>query len=232
VGGPETEEAADLAGLLAVRIADLTGYHDEGYARQYADFVERVRVAEAAAVPGETAVTEAVARSLHKLMAYKDEYEVARLALDPAFEAHVTEAFGPGSQVSYRLHPPVLRALGLEHKVTLGPWFKPAFQVLRSSRRLRGTPADVFGYSRMRRLERQLIADYRASVERALGRLSPGTHETVTRIAALPDVIRGYEQVKLGNVVRYRRELTALRAELDRPASLVGQEAGAGPSSG
>ena len=100
-------------------------------------------------MPGETAVTEAVARSLHKLMAYKDEYEVARLALDPAFEAQLTGTFGPGSKVSYRLHPPVLRSLGLQHKVALGPWFKPAFQVLRSSRRLRGTPADVFGYSRM-----------------------------------------------------------------------------------
>jgi indolepyruvate ferredoxin oxidoreductase len=204
----------DLAGLLAIRIADLTGYQDEGYARQYADFVERVRVAEAAALPGESAVTEAVARSLHKLMAYKDEYEVARLALDPAFEAQLTETFGPGSRVSYRLHPPVLRSLGLQHKVELGPWFKPAFQVLRSSRRLRGTPADVFGYSRIRRLERQLIADYRASVEGALSQLSPGNHEVVTRIAALPDMIRGYEQVKLANVARYRRELAALQAEL------------------
>jgi indolepyruvate ferredoxin oxidoreductase len=204
----------DLAGLLAIRIADLTGYQDEGYARQYADFVERVRVAEAAALPGESAVTEAVARSLHKLMAYKDEYEVARLALDPAFEAQLTETFGPGSRVSYRLHPPMLRSLGLQHKVELGPWFKPAFQVLRSSRRLRGTPADVFGYSRIRRLERQLIADYRASVEGALSQLSPGNHEVVTRIAALPDMIRGYEQVKLANVARYRRELAALQAEL------------------
>ena len=205
---------SDLAALLAVRIADLTGYQDEGYARQYADFVERVRAAEAAAVPGESAVTEAVARSLHKLMAYKDEYEVARLALDPAFEAQLTEAFGPGSRVSYRLHPPVLRSLGLQHKVALGPWFKPAFRVLRSSRRLRGTPADVFGYSRMRRLERQLIADYQATIEDALGQLSPGNHEVVTKIAGLPDVIRGYEQVKLGNVERYRRELAALQAEL------------------
>ncbi len=205
---------ADLAGLLAIRIADLTGYQDEGYARQYADFVERVRVAEAAALPGEGAVTEAVARSLHKLMAYKDEYEVARLALDPVFEAQLTETFGPGSRVSYRLHPPVLRSLGLQHKIELGPWFKPAFQVLRSSRRLRGTPADVFGYSRIRRLERQLVAEYRASVEGALGQLSPGNHEVVTRIAALPDMIRGYEQVKLANVARYRRELAALQAEL------------------
>ena len=97
-------------------------------------------------------------------MAYKDEYEVARLALDPAFEAQLTGRSGraagrlPATSAGAALPRP-------EHKVALGPWFKPAFQVLRSSRRLRGTLADVFGYSRIRRLERQLIADYRASVE-------------------------------------------------------------------
>ncbi|HVT66762.1 MAG TPA: DUF6537 domain-containing protein, partial [Trebonia sp.] len=161
----------------------------------------------------------------YKLMAYKDEYEVARLALDPAFTQQVEAAFGPGAAVSYRLHPPVLRALGLRHKVTLGPWFRVPFAALRGMRRLRGTPADVFGYSALRRLERQLITDYRDSVEGALARLRPGTAGLVTQIAALPDVIRGYEQVKLANVERYRAELSALRAELaaaDTPVVAAG----------
>ncbi|HEY3956947.1 MAG TPA: indolepyruvate ferredoxin oxidoreductase family protein, partial [Streptosporangiaceae bacterium] len=98
-----------VAGLVLRRVADLIGYQDEGYARQYADFVGQVLTAEQAATPGETAVTEAVAQNLHKLMAYKDEYEVARLALDPAFGRQVAAEFGPGSKITYRLHPPLLR---------------------------------------------------------------------------------------------------------------------------
>jgi indolepyruvate ferredoxin oxidoreductase len=174
---------------------------------------------------GETAITEAVARSLHKLMAYKDEYEVARLALDPAFDAQIAAEFGPGSRVSYRLHPPVLRALGRKHKVTLGPWFRPAFQVLRAGRRLRGTPADVFGYTSIRRTERSLITEYRDSMTQALTRLDAENRDLVARIAALPDMIRGYEQVKLGNLERYRAELSALQADLAQPRGTL---AGAG----
>jgi indolepyruvate ferredoxin oxidoreductase len=220
---------SDLAGLLAVRIADLIGYQGEGYARQYEEFVRQVRVTETERLPGsgegESAITEAVARSLHKLMAYKDEYEVARLALDPAFDAQIAAEFGPGSRVSYRLHPPVLRALGRKHKITLGPWFRPAFQMLRAGRRLRGTPADVFGYTSIRRTERSLITEYRDSMTQALTRLDAENRDLVARIAALPDMIRGYEQVKLGNLERYRAELSALQAELAQPRGTL---AGAG----
>jgi indolepyruvate ferredoxin oxidoreductase len=227
--GAATGAAAgtDLASLLVTRTEDLTSYQDEGYARQYADFVRSVRADEEARTPGETGVTEAVARYLYKLMAYKDEYEVARLALEPAFSQEITAAFGTGSKVSYRLHPPVLRALGMRRKIALGPWFRVVFRGLRTMRRLRGTPADVFGYSRMRRLERQLIGEYRDAVTGALAQLRLGNHELVARIAALPDMIRGYEQVKLGNVERYRRELASLAAELSRPeavASVTGRD--------
>ena len=89
-------------------------------------------------------------------MAYKDEYEIARLALDPAFQQQVDATFGPGSKVSYRLHPPLLRAMGLQRKIALGRWFDGAFVGLRAMRRVRGSRADIFGYSRMRRLEREL----------------------------------------------------------------------------
>jgi indolepyruvate ferredoxin oxidoreductase len=212
---------SELDSLLVTRIADLTSYQNEGYARQYADFVRSVREAEAARTPGETGVTEAVARYLYKLMAYKDEYEVARLALEPAFGQDIATTFGAGSKVSYRLHPPVLRALGMRRKIALGPWFRVVFRGLRTMRWLRGTPADVFGYSQLRRLERQLIGEYRDSVTGALAQLRPGNHELVVRIAALPDLIRGYEQIKLGNVARYRRELASLAAELSRPEAVA-----------
>jgi indolepyruvate ferredoxin oxidoreductase len=226
---PEAAPGSDLDSLLAVRIADLIGYQGEGYARQYAEFVREVRATEAERLPGSregaTAITEAVARSLHKLMAYKDEYEVARLALDPAFDAQLAAEFGPGSRVSYRLHPPVLRALGRKQKITLGPWFRPAFRVLRAGRRLRGTPADVFGYTSIRRTERSLITEYRDTMTQALTRLDAQNRDLVARIATLPDMIRGYEHVKLGNLERYRAELAALQAELAQPRGTL---AGAG----
>ena len=111
-----------------MRSDDLTAYQDHAYARRYLDVVERVRAAERDKTPGSTALTEAVARYLYKLMAYKDEYEVARLALEPSLGAGLEAEFGPGARASWRLHPPVLRALGLKRKIALGPWFVPAFR--------------------------------------------------------------------------------------------------------
>jgi indolepyruvate ferredoxin oxidoreductase len=235
-GGPPAGPAAErlagvvgaapgsaLAGLVLRRVADLIGYQDEGYARRYAEFTGRVRAAEQAATPGETAVTEAVARNLHKLMAYKDEYEVARLALDPAFGQQVAAEFGPGSKISYRLHPPLLRAMGVRHKVAFGPWFGVVFRGLRGMRRLRGTPADVFGHTRVRRLERELAAEYRGSVEDAVARLRPENAGLVARIAGLPEMIRGYEQIKLDNVARYRADMRSLQAELAQAPAAASQ---------
>jgi indolepyruvate ferredoxin oxidoreductase len=218
---------SDLANLLVSRTADLMSYQDESYARSYAEFVRQVREAEEASTPGETAVTEAVARNLHKLMAYKDEYEVARLALDPAFQREVDATFGPGAKISYLLHPPLLRSMGLARKIALGRWFRVVFRALRVMRRLRGSRADIFGYSRTRRLERKLIADYRGSVEAGLMRLRPDTADLVVAIAALPDMIRGYEQIKLANVLRYQAEVESLGAELSAAAPVPALAAGA-----
>jgi len=209
-------DESELGALLVSRIADLVSYQDERYARGYAEFVGRVRE-----VAGESEVTEMVARNLHKLMAYKDEYEIARLALDPAFQQQVDETFGPGSKLSYRLHPPLLRAMGLQRKISLGRWFDGAFVGLRAMRRVRGSRADVFGYSRMRRLERELITEYRASIEAALPLLRADTQPLVVAIAALPDLIRGYEEIKLANVERYRAELESLQAQLSAAAASV-----------
>ena len=146
-------------------------------------------------------------------MAYKDEYEVARLALDPQMSDEIVQQFGEGAKVQWRLHPPTLKAMGLKHKIRLGAWFRPAFMMLRSLRGLRGTPLDIFGYDKMRKLERELIADYTDTVRGILGSLSADNLETATVIAGLPDMIRGYEDVKLCNVQRYREQLAELQQE-------------------
>ena len=209
------EPGSELERLVRIRVPDLVAYQDAAYARRYAEVVERVRRVEAERMPGSTALAEAVARNLHKLMAYKDEYEVARLSLDPELEAAVRARFGDGARVRYRLHPPTLRALGLRRKLSLGRWFRPALALLVRLRRLRGTPFDPFGRAHVRRVERELITEYLGVVDELLAGLTPGTHETAVRIAELPDLVRGYEQVKLDNVARYRARLAELTAEFD-----------------
>jgi len=216
---PEEGESP-LDRLIGIRSEDLTAYQDHAYARRYLDVVERVRAAERDKTPGSTALTEAVARYLYKLMAYKDEYEVARLSLEPSLGAGLEAEFGPGARASWRLHPPVLRALGMKRKIALGPWFVPAFRVLRAMRGLRGTPMDPFGRTRVRVVERELIGEYLGLVDHLIDRLSPATTPLAVRLAELPDVVRGYEDVKLRTVESYRQSLAELRAQLDdtRPA--------------
>ncbi len=206
---------SELARLVAIRVPDLVGYQDARYAEEYARLVERVRGVEAQRVPGSTAFTEAVAHHLHRLMAYKDEYEVARLSLLPDVLDSVRAQFGPDARISYRLHPPVLRAMGLRGKITLGPWFRPVFRLLAAMRRVRGTRFDLFGYAGVRKVERALVTEYREVVEALSATLSPENVDRVVRIANLPDGVRGYEGIKLANVETYRRELAAARHELD-----------------
>jgi indolepyruvate ferredoxin oxidoreductase len=210
---------SELARLAAIRVADLMAYQDAAYARTYAQTVEKVRRAEAGQTGHSTELAETVARSLHKLMAYKDEYEVARLSLDPAAETAVRARFGAGAKISYRLHPPVLRAAGLRRKLRLGPWFKPVLRVLAAMRRLRGTRFDVFGYTAVRRAERELIAEYRQVIEQLATLLRPGNHALAVEIAALPDLVRGYEDVKLAAVARYRERLGELTGKLVEQAT-------------
>jgi len=204
-----------LDGLIRIRAEDLTAYQDHAYARRYLDVVERVRAAEQDRTPGSTALTEAVARYLYKLMAYKDEYEVARLSLEPSLGAGLAAEFGPGARASWRLHPPVLRALGMKRKIELGPWFIPAFRVLVAMRRLRGTRMDPFGRTRVRVAERELIEEYLGLLDHLIGQLSPATAALAVRLAELPDGVRGYEDVKMRSVESYRRSLAELRAQLD-----------------
>jgi indolepyruvate ferredoxin oxidoreductase len=169
-------------------------------------------------------MTEAVTRGLHKLMAYKDEYEVARLHLDPVERARIEAEFGEGAQVKYKLHPPMLRAMGLDHKITLTRGaMDPAFKALRRMKRLRGTKLDPFGMAQVRKVERALPGEYRELVRRALrfARVAPEAYDMVVELCELPDVVRGYEDVKLRTVAEFRRRSEALLAQLPagRPAA-------------
>lgn len=206
----KVEEPQTVEDLIAARSAELVRYQNLAYAQSYRDVVERVRLTETERVPGSTALTEAVARHLFKLMAYKDEYEVARLALDPGVAASLEEEFGVGATAAWKLHPPALRTMGLSRKLTLGPWFAGVFRVLCQLRHLRGTPFDPFGYARVRRVERQLIHQYRDMVGTCLEGLSTRTHATAVQLAELPDLIRGYEEIKLANVETYHAAVAEL----------------------
>ena len=207
-------DRGELGRLLRVRVPDLVSYQDRRYARRYVDTVRHVAEIEARAVPGQTALAEATARYLYKLMAYKDEYEVARLHLEAAAKARVEAEVGGELKVSYNLHPPMLRSLGLQRKLRLGPWFTPALGSLQHGKRLRGTPLDPFGYAKVRRVERKLIKEYREAVERAADRLTPDNHALAVELASLPDMVRGYEDIKLDNVERYEQEFARLRRQL------------------
>jgi len=202
----------DLAEVLALRVRELTAFQDQACADEYTSLVERVRASEAAVAGGET-LTRTVAENLYKLTAYKDEYEVARLSLDPALDEAVRAQFGDGARYQYRLHPPVLRALGLRHKISLGPWSRPALAGLVAMRRVRGTWLDPFGRTEVRRAERALITEYREVIETLLAGLTEGNHGLAVQIAALPDMVRGYENIKLATVRTYHEKLAGLRAE-------------------
>jgi indolepyruvate ferredoxin oxidoreductase len=202
-------EDGELRRTLELRAGDLLGWGGMRAVRGYLDAIASVRTAERERTGG-SAVTEAVARGLHKLTAYKDEYEVARLHLEGL------AALPPGARPTFHLHPPALRALGMKRKLELGPWFVPVFRALRRGRALRGTVLDPFGHTHVRRVERALPGEYLAHVNRALERLDSDTFELVLEVAALPDLVRGYEQIKLAGVERFRARAAELTAALDR----------------
>ena len=143
-------------------------------------------------------------------MAVKDEYEVARLHLRGDVASALEAEYPEGVTLRYLLHPPVLRALGLRRKIAVGRWIEPVFRALVVLRRLRGTPLDPFGYAKVRGVERELIGEYRALIERALASLQRDGYERAIKLAGLPDVIRGYEDVKLRSVERFREGVRAL----------------------
>jgi indolepyruvate ferredoxin oxidoreductase len=197
---------------LERRLAELTSYQNEAYARSYSDFISLVRAREREVLGNGSRLTDAVARGLFKLMAYKDEYEVARLSTRPGLDRELAGSFGEGARFRYLLHPPVLRAIGVKHKLAFGAWFRPFLRVLAKLKFLRGTGLDPFGYARVRQVERALIGEYRSLLERRLAMLTPESYEATVVLAELADGIRGYEEVKLRNVERFRSAVTRMEA--------------------
>ncbi len=214
---PMSTASAEVIATVQRRIDELTEYQDLSYATDYAQFV--ARVARAEGDPAASGLTDTVARNLFKLMAYKDEYEVARLTQDTAFAAEVADQFGDDAKVAVRLHPPTLRALGMKNKIAIGRWGVPAMSALAKAKRLRGTRLDPFARAEVRQTERALIGEYRDMITRVLTAMSDGTigapqRHSVIALADLPDMVRGYEDIKMGNVERYRTAVAEQRAAL------------------
>ena len=200
--------------LVRVRAASLIDFQDERLAARYVERVQAVWEAERR-VTARTDFSAAVARGLFKFTAYKDEYEVARMLVDPAFLDEVQSQVPGGAQLTYRLHPPVLRALGRTKKVGFGPKSHVALRVLAKGRRLRGTRLDPFGYAHVRRVERALLAHYTATIDRLAAELSLENYDRAVQVAELADSVRGYEDVKLRSVEQYRARLADLGVDTD-----------------
>jgi indolepyruvate ferredoxin oxidoreductase len=209
---------ATLDDVIAPRIAHLRAYQSGRYARHYAKIVARVRETEGRLFSGGTALTEAVARSLHKLMAYKDEYEVARLHASPAFRESLAAHFEGDFKLSFHLAPPGLAKrdprTGHLQKQRFGGWLMGAFKMMAPMKFLRGTWVDPFGHSEERRMERALIGEYEDLVEEILQNLSPAMLPVAVELASLPMEIRGFEHVKERNLRQVRLRWDRLRAKL------------------
>ncbi|TXH56879.1 MAG: indolepyruvate ferredoxin oxidoreductase family protein, partial [Burkholderiaceae bacterium] len=200
--------------VIARRVEFLTGYQDSAYAAQYRAFVEKVRHAESPL--GGTRLTEAVARYLFKLMAYKDEYEVARLHTDAAFTKKLADMFEGDVKLVHHLAPPRLAKTndqGELVKQAYGPWMRSAFGVLAKLKGLRGTALDPFGRTEERRTERALIVEYRACIEELMRTLSAANLAQATEIARIPEEIRGYGHVKARHLAAARAKWEALMAQ-------------------
>ncbi|MCV7151350.1 indolepyruvate ferredoxin oxidoreductase family protein [Mycolicibacterium pyrenivorans] len=203
--------AGRVGDLIARRAADLVGFQNEAVARRYVTVLQSIWTAERA-VGDRTEFSEAVAKGLYKLTAYKDEYEVARLLSDPQFRSFVQSEVPGAEKLTYRLHPPALRAMGWKKKIGLGPRSHIALRILAQGKRLRGTRFDPFGYSRVRRTERDLIAEYITIVTRLAAGLDQAGYDRAVEIAALADMVRGYEGIKLASVEAYHGKLRELGA--------------------
>ena len=209
VGAPVGSE---LEGLVSARVADLARYQDLAYARRYAGVVARVRRGEVRVRDDDDPLARTVAIQLHRLMAYKDEYEVAALLTDPAQRARLRDDYGSRVRVAYHLRPPLVRRLGRSRPLTIGSWSDSTLRALVHLRRLRGTALDPFGHDHVRQLERRVRDDYATQMIRLADELTAETYERALALAELADLLRGFDDVKTARHATYdrrRRELLA-----------------------
>ncbi len=215
---PARAISTSLDDVIARRVQFLTAYQDAAYAARYRRRVDAVRGAESARTPGSSAFAEAVARYLFKLMAYKDEYEVARLHADPAFLQQIrNEVDGDNLRLTFHLAPPLLarrnRTTGEPMKMSFGPWMLTALGFLARLKFLRGTVLDPFGYTAERRTERQLLHDYESLVDELTAKLSPENHDIAVSLAAIPEKIRGFGHVKQRHIAAAKADEAGLKEQ-------------------
>jgi indolepyruvate ferredoxin oxidoreductase len=213
----EKPVARTLPEIVAKRVELLTAYQDKAYAERYSAFVDKVAKAEKEKAPGRRGLAEAVAKSLYKLMAYKDEYEVGRLYSDGEFLKKLGTQFEGDYKLTFHLAPPLFAdrdpTTGQLKKREYGAWIMPMFRLLASLKRLRGTRLDLFGYTAERRRERRLIGEYQATVETLLASLDSTNHALALQIAALPETMRGFGHIKDKNIdLAKEREASLLAA--------------------
>ncbi|HEY8569023.1 indolepyruvate ferredoxin oxidoreductase family protein [Microbulbifer sp.] len=204
VKGEEKTLPQGLEDVVAHRVAHLTGYQNVDLARRYRALVDKVKAAEILKVPGSEALAEVVAHNYAKLLAYKDEYEVARLYSDGRFMDSLRENFAGDFELEFNLAPPLLsrfdKNLGRPRKMKFGGWMHRAFGMLAKLRFLRGSALDIFGYTAERKMERALIAEYENLVNEVIGKLNAENHAAAIELLGYPDLIRGYGLIKDGNV--------------------------------
>ena len=209
-----------LPELVARRVAFLTDYQNAAYAKRYENLVNRVQQAESTL--GKTLLTQAVAKSLFKLMAYKDEYEVARLHTDRSFLDKVGAMFEGDFKLNYHLAPPMIAKQndkGELQKQKFGPWMLTGFKLLARLKGLRGTALDPFGRTEERRMERALITRYEASIEEVLRTLDAGNHAAALDLARIPELIKGYGHVKARHVEAAQQQWSAATAAFRQPVA-------------
>lgn len=211
-----------LLASVRVRVADLLEYQNFAWAQRYIERVAAVARTERAALgTSQPQLTEAVARNLYKLMAYKDEYEVARLLMQKTFSTRVQATFTGPVKIMFNLQPPFMRWLGLNRKVKLGAWIRPLMTALAACKVMRGTALDPFGYLQVRREERDLIVWYEALIEAVVPRVLAHTNSVALELLALPDEIRGYEHVKSKSIAQAKLKAESLKPKLDRAKRVI-----------
>jgi len=212
--------------MITRRVAFLTDYQDASYAKTYSDFVSFVRQAETAKLPGKTTLTEAVARYYFKLLAVKDEYEVARLHSNGDFEKRIAGQFEGDYTLNFHLAPPLFAkkdsVTGELKKRQYGPWMMKAFRFLASRKGLRGSALDIFKNTDERRMEQQLKVDYRRLIEEVVAKLAPHNHTLAVQLASIPEDIRGYGHVKERHVKAAKANEAKFKSEFDAAKVVIG----------
>src|SRR5476649_1447742 len=220
-----TRLSKTLDDIIATRVKLLTAFQNAALADRYVALVDKVRATEQKTLPGQSKLTEGVARYYAKLLAYKDEYEVARLFAESAFAAQLDQQFEGDFKLKFHLAPPLFASrdpqTGHLIKQEFGPWILPVFRLLAKLKGMRGTAFDPFGYTAERKQERALIGDYEALVDELLAGLSLSNHALAVKLASVPDDIKGYGHVKDAHLVKARRKQADLLAQWRNPAPLT-----------